>query len=295
MKNLRCFLSAIVMIVTLAALLSFSGCETLRDAVDGMRKPEVRITGTKLEALSFSGLTLLFDVEIKNPNPIGVQLSGFDYELEIEGTPFVSGEVQDRVAIAARDSSTIPLPVELGFEEIAQTVEALAPEEGKEEAAYQLASGFSFDLPVLGRVRVPVRTEGTFPILRIPGLHILRLSLKEISLSGASLALDVELINSNSFKVFIESLEYRFQVEGRDWASGMRQERVRILENDSTRLTIPIELNFQTLGRGLYQMILGGERLSYTFEANIEVGTSLRELKKASLPFELTGQLQVQR
>ena len=280
--------------VALALLFAVS-CESLRDAVEVMRKPEVRIAGTELEALSFSGLTLRFDVEIKNPNPIGIGLSGFDYELQIEDNPFVSGQVQDKVTISARDRSIIPLPVELGFEEIAQTIDALAPRAGKEQAAYRLSSGFSFDLPVLGRIRIPVETEGSFPILRAPRLQVNRLRLNEISLSGASLSLDLQLINRNSFKVFVESLEYRFQVNEQDWASGMRQERVRIPENDSAELTIPIDLDFGSLGRGVYQLILGGQRLKYVLEANVEVGTSLRGLKEASLPFELSGQLSVGR
>jgi len=280
--------------VALALLFAVS-CESLRDAVEVMRKPEVRIAGTELEALSFSGLTLRFDVEIKNPNPIGIGLSGFDYELQIEDNPFVSGQVQDKVTISARDRSIIPLPVELGFEEIAQTIDALAPRAGKEQAAYRLSSGFSFDLPVLGRIRIPVETEGSFPILRAPRLQVNRLRLNEISLSGADLSLDLQLINRNSFKVFVESLEYRFQVNEQDWASGMRQERVRIPENDSAELTIPIDLDFGSLGRGVYQLILGGQRLKYVLEANVEVGTSLRGLKEASLPFELSGQLSVGR
>ena len=295
MKNTGLLLNRFALIGAAVFVLFASGCETLRDAVDVMRKPEVRIAATEVQDLSFSGLTLLFDVEVENPNPIGIQLSGYDYDLQIEGNPFLSGEVQDKVEIAARDCSIMPLPVELGFEEIVQTIGALAAEDGKEEAAYRFTSGFSFDLPVLGRVRLPVQTEGTFPILRIPRLQILGLSLDEISLSGARLALDFELTNRNNFKIFIESLEYRFQVEGRDWASGMRQERVRIPEYDSARMTIPIELDFQALGRGLYQMILGGERFRYTFRANVEVGTSLRALKEASLPFELAGQLRVER
>ena len=280
--------------VALALLFAVS-CESLRDAVEVIRKPEVRIAGTELEALSFSGLTLRFDVEIKNPNPIGIGLSGFDYELQIEDNPFVSGQVQDKVTISARDRSIIPLPVELGFEEIAQTIDALAPRAGKEQAAYRLSSGFSFDLPVLGRIRIPVETEGSFPILRAPRLQVNRLRLNEISLSGADLSLDLQLINRNSFKVFVESLEYRFQVNEQDWASGMRQERVRIPENDSAELTIPIDLDFGSLGRGVYQLILGGQRLKYVLEANVEVGTSLRGLKEASLPFELSGQLSVGR
>ena len=295
MNKRKISISTAVLIGVAAIVLLAVSCESLRDAVDVMRKPEVRIAGSELEALSFSGLTLRFDVEIKNPNPIGIGLSGFDYELQIEDNPFVSGQVQDKVTISARDRSIIPLPVELGFEEIAQTIGALAPGTGKEEAAYRLSSGFSFDLPVLGRIRIPVETEGSFPILRMPGLRVVGLRLNEISLSGARLVLDLELINRNRFKVFVESLEYRFQVDGQDWASGMRQERVRIPENDSAELTIPIDLDFGSLGRGVYQLILGGQRLQYVLEANVEVGTSLRGLKEASLPFELSGQLSVGR
>lgn len=292
MKKNRLAVRTIAVIGIAAAALLAGGCKSFRDAVEVMRKPEVRIAATELEALSFSGLTLRFDVEVKNPNPIGIGLSGFDYELQIEGNPFVSGEVQDKVTIAARDRSIIPLPVELGFDEIAQTIADL---KDKEEAAYQLSSGFSFDLPVLGRVRVPVQTDGTFPVLRPPRLQVVSLRLNEISLSGASLALDLELINRNSFKVIIESLEYRFQVDGREWVSGMHQARVRILENDSAELTVPIDLDFAALGRGVYQLILGGQRLEYALEANVHVGTSLRTLKEASLPFKLTGQLRIQR
>jgi len=292
MKINRFWIDTIALIAIAAAALLAVDCESLRDAVDVMRKPQVRIAATELEALSFSGLTLRFDVEIENPNPIGIGLSGFDYELQIEGNSFVSGEVAEKVTIAARDRSIVPLPVELGFEEIGQTIAAL---EGKEEAAYRLSSGFTFDLPVLGRVRVPVETEGTFPILRAPRLQVMSLRLNEISLSGASLALDLELINRNIFKIFVESLEYRFQVDGRDWASGMHQQRVRILENNSARLTIPLNLDFGALGRGVYQIILGGERLQYALKVNVDVSTSLRSLKKASLPFALTGQLGIQR
>jgi LEA14-like dessication related protein len=282
----------ILLILMAVFVLLMVGCDSLRGVVDTIHKPEVRIDDTELEALSFSGLTLRFDMEIRNPNPIGISLSGFDYELQIEGTPFVSGEVDEKVTIAARDRSVVPLPVELGFEELVRAIREL---EDREEAAYQLSAGFSFDLPVLGRVRIPVSSEGSIPILRVPGLEVRSLRLNSISLAGASLELELELRNRNNFKVFIESLEYRFRVDGRDWASGMRQERVRIGENDAAGLTIPVELDFAAVGGSVYQMILGAEALQYTLEANVDVGTSLRVLKTASLPFEVAGQLGIQR
>ena len=102
------------LIGTALATMLLSGCQSLRDAVDVMRMPELRVDSVELEALSFSGLTLVFYVEIRNPNPIGISLAGFDYELQIEGNPFVSGQVEEKIVISARDRSTVPLPVELG-------------------------------------------------------------------------------------------------------------------------------------------------------------------------------------
>ena len=77
MKKSRLALHTILALLGIAAAALLVGCcESLRDAVDVMIRPEVRIAGTELEALSFSGLTLRFDVEIKNPNPIGIGLAG---------------------------------------------------------------------------------------------------------------------------------------------------------------------------------------------------------------------------
>jgi LEA14-like dessication related protein len=126
-------------------------------------------------------------------------------------------------------------------------------------------------------------------------LRVLGLRLNEISLAGASLDLEVEMVNRNSFRVFVESLEYRFHVDGRNWVSGMRQERVRIPENGRNSITIPIDLDFGVLGRGVYQLILGGEQLPYALEATVHVGTSLRALEKAILPFRLSGELGIRR
>jgi len=268
------------------------GCASLRDAFDAVHKPEVRIASAELEALSFSGLILRFDVEIRNPNPMGVSLSGFDYELQIEGNSFVSGEIEEAVTVAARGRSVVPLPVELGFEELGKTIGEIA---GTVEAAYQLAAGFSFDLPVLGTVRVPAQVAGTFPILRSPRLKVFGLRLNRITPAGASLDLELELGNRNNFKIFVEALEYRLQVEGTDWVSGMRQERVRLGENGNARITLPIELDFAEIGRSVYMLLVGGDSLEYVLEADVEVGTSLRELKHASLPFRLEGKLRIQR
>ncbi len=279
-------------LMMLAAIGLLGGCKSVQDLTEAIRRPGVRITGTELEALSFTGARLRFDVEIENPNPIAIELSGFDYELQIEEEPLVMGEVDQRVRLAARGSSTVPFPVEVAFEELLQSVRELAE---REEADYRLAAGFSFDLPVLGRIRVPVSTSGSVPIVRRPVLKVSALRLEAITPAGAQLMLELELQNPNRFAVFLESLDYRLRVGGRDWVAGMRQEAARVPENGKTRLVIPIDLDFAAVGGSVYQMIVGGDSLRYELQATVVAGTSLAVLKRATLPFQLSGELRIQR
>jgi LEA14-like dessication related protein len=106
--------------------------------------------------------------------------------------------------------------------------------------------------------------------------------------------LELELQNPNRFAVFLESLNYRLRVGGRDWVTGMRQEAARVPENGKTRLAIPINLDFAALGGSVYQMIVGGESLRYELQATVVAGTSLAVLKRATLPFQLSGELRIQ-
>ncbi len=66
-------------------MLSFYSCSTLNSILNQMnvKKPTVNITNAKISNLSFNDLDLVFDIQINNPNTIGIYLAGFDYELLI--------------------------------------------------------------------------------------------------------------------------------------------------------------------------------------------------------------------
>ena len=269
-----------------------AGCASLGELSRGIQKPQARIVGTAIETLSFEGAALRFDVEITNPNPVGIELAGFDYELVIEGEPFVSGKVDRRVGVAARGRSVVPVPVELTFQRVFDSVTRVA---AQDEFAYALATGFSFDLPVLGRVRVPVSTAGTLPVVRAPRLRVSSLRVQSLSLSGASLVLAVEVENRNGFGLSLEGLDYAFAGNGQPWAAGSAARPLGLGPHALGRIDLSFQISFAALGRSAYQLLLGGGPLRYELQADLELGTSLPVLPKASLPLRLQGEVQVVR
>jgi len=134
----------------LLTALAFFSCAELNTILNQMsvQKPTVDITNAKIFNLSFDDLDLLFDIQINNPNTVGINLAGFDYELLINDNSFISGNQPDKLEIAAQNSNTIQLPVNLKFVDIYNTFANLKK---NDNSKYQIKCGLNFDLPVFIR------------------------------------------------------------------------------------------------------------------------------------------------
>ena len=93
-----------------------SGCATLLNWIrTGLRDPEIRITKMKLTDVMLDRVTMIFDTELKNPNPIGFSLAGLAYALEVEGSRLASGKVNEELTLKANGTSKMSFPVEFAL------------------------------------------------------------------------------------------------------------------------------------------------------------------------------------
>lgn len=96
----------------LTVLLSVtSGCAWLRDTV----KPEVTLTSIALGG--GSGLTQLINVGVKvrNPNAFALSFNRLNYRVYLEGSEVASGRRAEPLTIAANDSVSFTVPIELNL------------------------------------------------------------------------------------------------------------------------------------------------------------------------------------
>jgi LEA14-like dessication related protein len=285
MSRRHLFPPARVLAVVAAAALA--GCASL-DPAKMIRKPTAEVVGVEIESVTFEQASLRLDVKVVNPNGIGIELAGFDYRLLVENAEVVRGKVDRRVSFPAGGSSVVPVPVTVRYENLIATVRALAD---KDESPYQVTVGLSFALPVLGTVRIPVENKGTLPVTRVPAVRVTSLRLDRMTLQGASLVLGLEISNPNGFGLGLASLEYRFAVSGRDWASGTSRRTSNIGARGSGQVDIPIDLDFGAVGRSVADVLAGRNPLAYALSARLGLSTTLPLLKNATVPIELNGQI----
>ena len=193
---------AVMYLIVLVSGLLVGSCSGLKKLAEtaSVKRPRVAFVGTEMTGLSFERVDLMFDIAVQNPNPLGIRLAGFDYDFLINGNSFISGDQQEGIEIRAQGEHTVHLPVSVAFVDLYEIFQNV---KDKGRSAYELNCGFSFDLPILGDVRVPVSTKGDFPLLKLPRVSVDNLSLKRLGLTGADLEVVIRLNNPNTFSLLM--------------------------------------------------------------------------------------------
>jgi LEA14-like dessication related protein len=255
-----------------------------------VQKPSVKIAQTRLSALSFEQVDLVFDIEIDNPNSMGVSLAGFDYDLLLNNQSFLKGDQQKQMEIKAQDKATIEFPLTLQFHDIYTTYQRLKSED---EIGYTLKTGFSFDLPVLGVVRIPVSASGRVPMVKLPVIRVQALKLENLTLSGASFELQLGLDNPNSWGVLLKGLDYHLAINGSEWISGKIEEKMNLAAKRTSPVTLPFSISFLKIGSSVYNVIAGGRGLNYNLSGGADLVPSIELLSDLKLPFDLSGKVDI--
>jgi LEA14-like dessication related protein len=254
----------------------------------GIKQPTAEFTSVELADVGFDRANLLFNITVANPNGVGLRLARFDYDFAINGSTLVKGDQSQETELAAHAESVIKLPVTIEFDDVYRIYASL---KDADTAGYGLACGLSFRIPVLGNVRIPIRREGTFPLIKRPTVRVDALRIKRMTLTGAELGLMLRVTNPNAFSAVVDSVHCAFKVDGKTWATGAQTEPAAIREKGEGQIEIGVRLNFLQIGVAVSRSLLDRKPLQYDLDGGFELKTSLPMFERANLPFHLNGEI----
>ena len=269
----------------LIVALALAGCAALEREAE-RRTPEASVTGARVAGFDFDAARLLFDVEVDNPNPVGIDVAGLDYDLRLGGERALSGESDERGEIPRRGSGSVAVPVTLDYRELRDQFSGLR---WGSESDYEIDFGVHVDVPLLGERRLPASTSGTLPIPERPRVSVQDLRVERLGLDGARMALDVEVANANAFGLDLSALSYSLQIDGSDWASGTLERAARVDAEGSTTLSVPIDLDFGEMASGVRRMLLEGRRADFAFSGSLRGSADVDGLGDFELGFDEEG------
>ena len=100
----------------LLVLSTMTACSTLQLATGlGLKEPEVSLDTLSVKSVSLTSMRIVARLNISNPNNFGVEVSGYDYSLEVGAWPVVDGRIDESFSLPANGGTTIEVPLEIGF------------------------------------------------------------------------------------------------------------------------------------------------------------------------------------
>ncbi len=275
-------------ILLTCALFLLDGCATLEDLSKSIQKPQLSVENVRVSDFNFEEMELTYEIQIKNPNTLSIDMLGYDYNLDINKNSLVNGDQKKKLAIKASEASTFEVPMRLNFSDIYQSTQSLRD---SGEASYRFLSNFTFDLPALGETTIPVDKEGQIPLLKSPTVRFEDFKITDINLSSANINLQLSFENPNSFGIDINALKYNLAINGDQWADGAALKGTTIKEKGGTMLNIPISLNISEIGMSAYRLLTGGETFDYQIKGDFDLNARHELLGQTSFDFTRSGNM----
>ncbi|MCG7871407.1 MAG: LEA type 2 family protein [Candidatus Thiodiazotropha lotti] len=281
-------------ITLLFLVLLFQGCSSLQQAEQLMTgiAPTGEVKGVKLSGLDLRGIDLLFDVEVDNPNPVAITLDGLDYDLQLLNRRFLKGQQAMGMSLAADGKSQVKLPVRMEFEQLLKQYSELSK---RDDVPYQLDLGLGVDVPLLGRVRLPVSYQGVLPVPKLPDVRVSRIDVQRLSLQAIDLMLELEVENPNRFALMLQRLDYQFKLNGIDVGQGAAAQTLNVDKLGKGRVHLPLSLDLQKAGSGLYSALVGGRGLSYELSGMLDATGDTPIIGDIKIPLDKQGRFNLNR
>ncbi|MDZ7756433.1 LEA type 2 family protein [Rhodohalobacter sp.] len=270
-------------------LVFFHSCAQLSELAN-VSKPSLSVVDMNITGLTLQDIELTADVEIDNPNNVGIDLSSYSYALDVNEKNFVAGNEQRGMTINAKNSSIVRVPVTLTFSELLQTFQSMRDQD---ESDYSFAADFGFDLPVLGTVTVPVKYAGKIPVVKQPSISLSNFSVENLSLSGADLIVELSVQNPNAFQLMVDDLNFDLEVNGLRSFSGSINDEILIDRKSAQTIKLPFNISFLNAGMAAYRLLNSDENLEYKLTGSTLIGSDLPYFKKSNFDFDKSGSVDI--
>lgn len=235
----------------------------------GFGKPSADVTGIHIPCINLEKAEIVVDVLIKNPNPVPIPLIDISYLIESEGRKLVSGLIPDAGTIHAHGEETVKIPVRLIYDDIKNTYDDIKP---GSIVPYKIRVELIVDVPVFGRLTLPLEKTGEIPIPYKPDIDVEKIKFERFSFEETVAILHLKLENKNDFDLALNSLDYEVWLCDVSIGAAELAKATKIDKNGISYMEIPITFRPKEFGSALWDMIRG-KGTGYTMKGHINADT----------------------
>lgn len=248
----------------------------------GFGKPTADVSAVHIPSISLEKADIVVDILIKNPNPVPIPLCDINYLIDSDGRKLISGLIPDAGTIHAHGEETVNIPLTLIYDDIKNTYDDIHP---GSIIPYRIKVELLVDVPVFGRLTLPLEKTGEIPIPYKPDVDLEKIRFQTFSFEETVAVLHLKLENKNDFDLGLNALDYEVWLNDVSIGGAQLSKSAKIEKTGISYIDVPITFKPKDFGSALWDMIRG-RGTGYTLKGNIDVDTPFGAMK---LPISKEG------
>jgi len=254
----------------------------------GLKDIKISLEEKQIQALSPSGVTLVFYINIQNSSSKPYLLSRYHYRFVVNQKEYLRLQTspEEGIEINAPGKTLIALPVKINYELLFQNEDELMQED---KALCYLMGELRFSDGRKDKGGVPFAFSGEFPILKEPDIEFVALKSNDLTIGGADLNFEVKFTNRNGFEMLLDRISYTLKFGGHPINEGTIPGDKTIESHGEKIFSILLLLNFFEVGKDVYA-VLQQPSTFCNFSGEIEVKTIWGKIK---IPFVKSGTIPI--
>ncbi|HHS13383.1 MAG TPA: hypothetical protein ENN03_06400 [bacterium] len=247
-----------------------------------IQKPVVTYDGLSLKDPSLSQATLVFRLNVENPNPVGLPVREATYRIRLQEKEFLSGALEN-IQLSPQAVSRVAIPCTVQYLEFYQSLIDIFREDS---LSYHLSGTMK-----AGPFSILYQAGGKVPLPKPPSIALAGIHVNRIQNTGARVTFSFHLQNRNDFRFEIQGLDFDLTVGEISLASG-ESKKTTSLENEMTTLDLPMDISFINLGLSAFQL-LSKSSADYRLQGHFYILSPGG--KTIPLSFQNSGPVQIRR
>ncbi len=266
--------------------LGFSICFVRASSVK--KDLSLSLQNKKIQDLTSSGLILVFNLNVSNSSSSLYYLSRYDYRLVVQGTEYLNlqNSLDEPIKINPRVETLISLPLKISYSLLFQAVKGI---EAEDKLNCYLTGNIIFRDEKKKEGKIPIAFSGEFPIFKDPEIEFHSLEVKDLTIGGADLSLELSFKNKNGFELLVERISYSLELGGKLTGNGEIRGDKNIESRAEKTFSLPFLLDFFEIGKEIYDY-LQQPSLPCRFTGELEAETVWGKLK---VPFDKSEKVRV--
>jgi len=264
-------------------VLPTTGCKTLRMILKeaGVKEPELKIVGMRIDQVTLDAIHSIFDVEIKNPNKVGVRLSGLDYALDLDGKRLADGQTKTPLDLPAEDAAKTTFGMRFPLATLGDNLMTFLK---KKEAPYAIDAVFHVGNDEV-QFGIPGRYEGVVPLPKPPTVEVRHMKVKDLGISGVTFELLTRLANPNAFDLDLDRFKFTVDLNEQEVMKNRETAGFKLKNGSPIDVPVGFTVSFVALGLSLAQVLMKPE-IRWDVDVLVESG-------EARLPFQHQGKVKL--